>query len=260
MKKSIWLTALARDEGGVQNLMRLFKKYGLEVRGHFWEDDLEKMAWIAPREEILKPEVQAWAILFSPEEIQRESVRYGLALLALTVRAARGAGFPILALVAEEPAAIMEESPTPFKDFEFLKVSDPSLAPKVIARVHASSSGENGRPYRLDVYGNAQIGQWFEVGPAKESWRGALFGVDEGEILFHAVGPSGRLPERAILNYPMQGLTLEWAGRKLTAWAVQNPLEPGESYFVKVKGYPAYVVFGPFPEEDQAELYTMKLK
>lgn len=257
--KSIWLTALAKDETKVQDLMRQFKKYGLEVRGHFWEDNLDKMSWIAPREEILKPEVVLWVILVAPGEMEKESVRYGLSLLALTVKTARGAGFPILALIPEEwetPEAL----PTPFRDFEFLKTSDPGLPAKVVALSHSPKPSGNGLPYRLDVYGNVQIGQWFEVGPAKEAWEGAVFGVDEGEILFHAVGPSGRLPERAVLNYPMKGLEMELDGRKLTAWAVQNPLEPGESYFIKVEGHPNYVVFGPFPKEDQVELYTLRLK
>jgi len=258
--KSIWLTALAKDEVRVQDLMRQFKKYGLEVRGHFWEDNLNKMTWIAPREEILKPEIVLWVILMVPGELEKESVRYGLSLLSLTVKAARGPEFPILVLMPDEVTKISSEFPTPFKDFEFLKVSDPTLPAKVVALSHTSKPSSKGLPYRLDVYGNVQIGQWFEVGPAREAWKGAVFGVDEGEILFHAVGPSGRLPERAVLNYPMKGLEMELDGRKLTAWAVQNPLESGESYFIKVEGYPSYIVFGPFPEEDQVELFTLRLK
>jgi len=62
------------------------------------EDNLEKTAWVAPREELLKPEISSWVILSPPEQMKVSSIRYGLSLLAMTVLARRGLSFPITIL------------------------------------------------------------------------------------------------------------------------------------------------------------------
>jgi hypothetical protein len=49
--------------------------------------------------------------------------------------------------------------------------------------------------------GNEQLGQWLEVRPTGDAWPGVTFGVDEGEILFQAVGPSGQLPKTSVLKH-----------------------------------------------------------
>jgi hypothetical protein len=36
-------------------------------------------------------------------------------------------------------------------------------------------------------------------------------------------------------------------------------LPNGTSFLVRVKGMPESIVFGPFPESDEAELYTLQL-
>ncbi len=256
--KTLWLTSIPREEEKVKRFMAQMKTYGLQVQGHFWEDNLEKMAWLGPREEMIKPETSLWAIWASPEQLKTPSVRYGLSLLAITVQAKRGLSLPILILLEGKEPLPAEILPTPLKGADSLSSSDPGMPAKVVARVY-SPSKEAPAEYRLDVYGTPQIGQWFEVGPAKDTWPGAIFGVAGAEITFHAVGPRGALPSQSTLHYPLKGLKLTLGGMEYTAWAAQNPLDPQTSYFAQVKGSPAALLFGPHSQEEAADLYAVSI-
>lgn len=257
--KRVWLTSVDRSEETVRALIPKLKSYGLEASGHFWEDDLEKMAWIGPREELVGPEVALWIVLGSAESLRKPSVRYGLSLLASTVQAKREVSFPIVLLVERGEIPSPDSLPTPLKGAALLAHADPGLGAKLVARAHAPAKA-SAPEYRFDAYGNPQIGQWFEVGPRESAWAGAMFGLSEGEILFHGVGPKGMLPSRSVLNYPSRGLRLNLGGREYTAWSVRNEVGPGTSYFVKVSGNPGSVLFGSFPEGDQGEVYVVTLQ
>jgi hypothetical protein len=135
-----------------------------------------------------------------------------------------------------------------------------TLGPKLVARAHTQPGAPAAPDYRLDVYGHEHIGQWFEVGPRSGSWNGAMFAVCGAEILIHAVGPGGKLPEKSVLNFPTRDMKLELKGNEYTAWAVLNPIDAETSYFVKVEGTPDAVLFGPNSEEENAELFVLSLK
>ena len=256
--KRIWLSSLVKSEDAVKKSLIQLKNYGLEANGHFWEDDLEKMAWIKPREELLAADTALWGILGSAADFQTPSLRYGLSLLATTVQAQKGLSFPILLLLSDGTMD-SEGLPTALKGADIMPAADPGLGAKVVAKVH--SLRKTVQPsYRLDVYGNAQIGQWFEIGPLDGTWEGAMFGVSEGNILFQAVGPKGSLPSQSTLNYPMQGLKVTFGGREFTAWAVKNEIGTTSSYFGKVEGYPEVILFGAFSEDDETDVFVVKLK
>lgn len=257
--KTIWLSSLVSSESTVKNLISQLRAYGLEVKGHFWEDDLEKMAWSKPREELIKPDVTLWLILASKENLGNPSIRYGLSLLTITIQAKRGYSFPISILLAPGDPPPPETLPTPLKGFDFFSLTDPGMAAKLVANVHAPVK-EIPPEYRLDVYGNPQIGQWFEVGPQASSWPGVMFGVAGGEIAFHAVGPKGSLPDQSVLHYPLKGLKLNLGGKEYVAWATQNELNSQTSYFVKVNGFPDSIIFGPYSTQEEADLYVVKTR
>ena len=256
--KKIWLTALAHDEGRVQKTMAMLKKYGLEVDGHFWVDDLEKMAWLAARDQLVDEATALWLILSSDKEIATDSVRYGLSLLALTVQAAKGHAFPVV-LLHEGRIPERDALPTPLQGAEIYAADRPAIGAKLVARVHTPSKMVAGE-YRLDLYAMPQIGQWFEVGPTRSPWKGVLFGTLGAEVNAHGVGPKGTLPEKCVLEYPMQGLKLAMGGDEYVAWAVQNELIADSSYYVRVQGEPGSILFGPLPEGDDADVFTLKLK
>ncbi len=258
--KTIWLTSLGKSEETVKTLMTDMKPHGIKIDGHFWQDDLEKVAWMNGREELLDENVALWAILGSRDDFQSPSLRYGLSLLALSVQAQRGVRFPILILQSGGGDPVSPDAlPTPLNGAEVLKTPGAALPAKLVARVHKKIPLEMPE-YHLDAYGDDQIGQWFELGPREGTWRGAVFGVAGAEIAFHAVGARGKLPERSVLNFPQKGLKIELGGEEYTAWAVQNELGPESSYFVKVTGFPASVLFSDYSPDVEMEMFVVRLK
>ena len=257
--KTIWVTSLGSSQEPVKQLMSQMKTYGIEVQGHFWKDDLKKMAWMAAREDLLDPNVSMWGIVGSNKELLVPDTLYGLSLLAITVQAQRGLHFPIMILQTQGELVSSEQLSIPLKGADVLSASGGGIGAKLVAKVHAPPKPLSAE-YYLDIYGNEQIGQWFEVRPAQSSWPGVMFGVTGAEITFHAVGPTGSLPKKTVLNYPMQGLKLEMGDKEYTAWAAQNELNAETSYFVKVEGYPDSILFGPFSPEAEADVFVVRLK
>jgi hypothetical protein len=257
MRKQIWLTSLSTDRNAPSALAAKLGSYGFDVAGAIWKDDNERMGWQESQEMLLKPDVAGWLVLVAPEELAKPSVRYGLSLLALSVATARPA-LPAFLVVPGTAPAPTDTLPSPLASFYPLLFDDPSLCAKVVAKTSVPPKSRN-NDYRLDIIGDQQVGQWFEVSPRQGFWKGALFGVSGGEINFHAVGPSGSLPKDTVLNYPVKGITLTIGDREYTAWGVANELPEGTSYLVRVTGAPEAVVFGPFPDNDDPELYTLRL-
>lgn len=257
--KKLWISSLLSSEEAVKEVMAQVKTYGLEANGHFWEDDLEKTAWIKARTEIIDSKVDLWLILASEENLSAPSIRYGLSLLALTVQAQLGLGFPIVILLSEGETPLVESLPTPLKNADFLSAKDAGYGASLVAKVH-SQVKEIALDYRVDAYGNPQTGQWLEVGPTHGSWNGAMLGVAGAEIAFHAVGPKGSLPSKSVLNYPMEGLKLSLGEKEYVAWAVQNEVDSETSYFAKIDGFPDSILFGPYSSEDEAEVHVVQLK
>ncbi|MBW2265337.1 MAG: hypothetical protein JRF28_04080 [Deltaproteobacteria bacterium] len=258
--KKIWISSLIRDENLVKGLISQLKTYGLEASGHFWEDDLEKLAWMKVREELIKKEIALWALLTTDEMMKEEDLRYGLSLLAITLQAEKGMDFPVFILQTEGEPISPETLPTPLKGVQVISASGAAFGAKLVAKMHSTGKEDSAAEYRMDLYGNEQIGQWFEVGPKGGIWSGGIFGVEGAEIAFHGVGPKGKLPDKSTLNYPMEGMKLSLGETEYTAWAVQNELDSETSYFLKVKGAPESVLFGPYSEAGDAEVYVVALK
>ncbi len=264
MKKSIWISALEKDEPRIKPLFETAHRYGLDTGGHFWEDNLDDMAWSAVAPELLKPETSLWIITGSLAGLQTPSIRFGLSMLAVMLHDRKGHGFPILVVPQPTDAAPLPPDalqtlslPTPLKDADL--VLPAQLGAKVAAKANIPL-----RPvpaaYRLRAYPVPKLGLWLELGPAGEHvWQGVLCGVQDAEIDAHGVGPEGKLPDRCVLEYPMQGLTLQQGEASYTAWAVKNTLQAGDSYYVRVRGMPKGLIFGELPEGDEAEVYTLGL-
>lgn len=258
MKKKIWLTSLEGSQETVQKIMGGLKKYGLEIEGHFWEDDLEKMAWCNPRRELIDENVKMWVLHASAESLAKQSVRYGLSMLALTVQAQKGVGFPIVVVRAGTTPVDAATLPERFNNCVVYQGEASAYGAKIVAALHKPVA-KTVLPYRIDVYGIPQIGQWFEIGPAEKDWQGVIFATTGETIKMHAVGPSGQLPEKSVLNYAQQGLKIDMGERSFDGWAVQNVLDTDTSYFVKVEGAPEAVMFCPYSQEDEAEAYVIRL-
>lgn len=255
--KKVWITSLVRDEAVVTNVLGTAKKYGLDANGHFWTDDLQHMAWRAPADNLLEPETGLWVILGAEKDVQASSVRYGLALLTLTVQAGRGHGSHIL-WVCTEGAVTPEALPTPLRGAEITSASDASLGAKLVARANTPAPKIE-TDYRLDIHANPGFGVWVEVGPVKgQAWDGAMQGVQEGEVDAHGVGESGKLPQKCVLEYPMKGLKLNLGEREFIAWAVRNRLDEKTSYYARIRDVPKALVFGPLAQGEEAEVHVIE--
>jgi len=258
--KALYLSALTPHQDVVKGLLSQIKPYGLEVKGHFWTDDLPKMAWMGPRDELVDSGTVLWVILGSKADFEKATLRYGLSLLCLSAQARKGSPLNILILQNGTEPVIAGDLPTPLKAADVCSLSDASLGAKLVARAHQPQRFPE-TEYFIDILGNEQIGQWFEIRPAgADSWPGAMFGAAGAEIVFQAVGPAGGLPEKSVLNYPVQGLTLNLGDLEYSAWAVQNEISPETSYYAKVDGYPHAILFGPYSTEASAEVHLMTLK
>lgn len=255
----LWLSALKKDEATVQKIISQFKTYGINAQGHFWENDNAKFAWLGARQSLLDKQMAMWVILGSREDLENDDLRYGLSMVALCVQSNRGLGYPIVILQTDGAQVTEAELPTALSKAVVLDVQDAAAPAKLIARLHAKIP-DLPSAYTLDMAGNEQLGQWLQVQPTGQSWPGIIFGVDEGDIVFQAVGPAGQLPEKSTLNFAMQGLKLELGGTEFTAWATQNEVSRETAYFVKINGAPKTLLFGPYAEDSEAELFVVHLQ
>ncbi len=259
MKKKIWLTSLEKSEKDVQQILASINKYGLDGDGHFWEDDLEKMAWSAPRKEILNKDIKMWIIFGTAESLTSPTVLYGLSLLTLSVQSTRGLNFPIVILQGGTTEINLEKLPAHFSGCMVHQVAKSTWGAKLVATLHKASPLLL-PPYRFDIYGIPQVGQWFEVGPREGTWNGTIFGTSGEGISMHAVGPSGQLPEKCTLNYPQKGLKINLAEKEIDGWAVQNNIDEKSSYYIRVDSHPETIMFCPYSQEDETEAYIIDLK
>lgn len=251
--KKVWITALENDEKQVKRVLNMVKRYGLDGNGHFWADDLKNMAWLGPKEAILDDETALWILLGSNKNLETASVRYGLALLALTVRAAKGYGFPVL-FVDTKGDTISDTLPTPLRGMDIISIESSSLGAKMVARVNTPIQKID-LEYRIDIHAHPHFGVWFEIGPSSDNiWNGALLGVCGGEIDSHGVGNAGKLPQKTLLEYQMKGLKLTLGEREYTAWAVKNSIDGTHSYYVRAQGISKSIVFGSYTAEDEAQM------
>lgn len=257
--KALCLTSLSTSQDVVKGFITRIQPYGLEVTGHFWTDDLQKMAWMEPRDMVADPKNALWAILGSKQDFEKADIRCGLSLLALAAKARKKSPLNILIFQNGEDAVLSEDLPTPLKEADVYSLSDANLGAKLVARAHQSKNKAES-DYFIDIHGNEHIGLWFEIRPTGDSWPGAMFGAAGGEVIFQAVGPAGELPEKSVLNYPLRGLKLNLGDAEYTAWAVQNEINPETSYYAKLEGYPSSILFGPYSTEESADVYVMNLK
>jgi hypothetical protein len=261
-QKKAWVTWMPAAEAPYNpaQILQQLGRYGLEVVGNTWVDDLERMAWLGLRTTLLDTAAaDLWLIAGDQQNLSAPSNRYALSLLTASVCESRGTVFPIICLGLDfvpDPATL----PTLMHTCQCLAATEQGWPAKVVAAAFSPRKAAQ-LEMRLGVHAAPMFGQWFEVGPRTEHWAGVMFGVATGgTITHHAVGPRGQLPERAILEYQLQGLQAQVGETLYTAWSVQNRLSPEDSYYVRVEGFPSRIVVGGHPGTDQAEVFVMALK
>ena len=254
--KSVWITALAKEQVSVIAITGTASQYGLAADGHFWTDDLKNMAWMGIREKLCEKEISLWVIAGQAEDLTPETC-YGLTLLALSLRAERP-DLPILWVDTGDQLK-PELLPTLLAGIPLIQSDSAMLGAKLAANANMTASAPPAE-YRLAVHANPGFGVWFEVGPAGEQeWPGAMFAIDSGEIKAHGVGTAGTLPEKCVLEYPMQGLKLNLGNTEYNGWAVSNKLDGQSSYYVKIDGVPTGFLFGSLAQDDEAKAHVVRI-
>ncbi len=256
--KKVWITSLEHNKELVQKIMGVARQYGIDGNGHFWTDDLKTMAWMGPKESIIDKENSLWVLLGSKKDLETDSVRFGLSLLFLSVQARKGFGFPVL-FVDTGSDVTTDSLPTALKGADIISVGNANLGAKIVAKANTPVPKIE-TEYRIDIHANPTFGIWFEIGPAGDTtWSGALLGASGGTVDSHGVGESGKLPLKAVLEYPMKGLKLQAGEKEYTAWAVQNVLDGNQSYYVRVQDMPDSIVFGPYASDDETSAHVINL-
>ena len=253
-KKRVLMSLLEDNDGLARKLAEEVRRCGLDVTAHLWDPDPKAMAFGAYARELAS--CQAWIVVGG--DYADKWVRQSLALCALCVQAEQGHAFPIL-LSPRGPAPELLSLPTPLTGAEVVKSG---LGAKAAVRAQTFTAAP--ADYRLTPHGLGQLGLWFELGPKEGFWDGAFFASgcaksEEGRPQAHGVGPKGSIPEKCTLNYPVTGLTLVLHDIDCVGYGVKNTLNAASSYFVKVSACPDVLSFGPFPDTDEAELFTLNL-
>jgi hypothetical protein len=260
--KKIWVSWLPGKacEAELQQTIKALQQVGLEVSGAPWIDDLEKCAWTELAEMLAADNgPDLWLVSGRQEDFANPRFTYGLSLLVAAMSPAN----PTVKVFAQCIDGKLEQAlPTLCADWGLLD-SNPGWSAKVVAAAYSPAAKKPEADFYFTVIAHSALGQWFEVGPVagEDEWQGAMFGLNEGDakIVFQAVGPRGQLPEKAVNEFPAQGIEAEISGVNYTAWALQNKISDQQSYYVKVTGFPQKIMFGGHPGTDQAEVQVISL-
>jgi hypothetical protein len=258
--KKLWVSALSKDEARIAKLNTALRKYGFDIAGHIWLDESDKLAWRAAYDESQKRKTDYWLILADAESLQKAGIRYALNLMTYAMRRDRDDVLPVLMLGAE---SLREQLPAALCDTKIINDAAAGWEAKIVANTLKAPAAQP-LPYRIDIYGDDKIGQWYEIGPKGEDWAGLVFAVaGEGAALtFQAVGPEGKLPDRTTLEFAREGIKLDVAGTAYTGGSVRNRVSSKESYFARIKGRPTSLLIMPDEantEAEAAEAYVVSL-
>lgn len=265
------VTALAADAQRLSALAGTLSRYGLKALGGVWAPTPEQVLavdWRPMADAFVAQRAALWLVLADAKALEDPSVRYGLNLIAASLRSALGADFGFAVLWPDGPVGDVVASrpalPAQMSDALVLE-SGPAWPAKLVARVHRARPAALAASDRISVHGNAQLGQWIELSPGAGSWQGVMFAVagEGASIDFQATGPGGGLPETSTIAYGQSGLKLESAGRAFTGWALRNEVgaTPGGpvSYYARVRGRPEALLWMPYTEEDDADATLLAL-
>ncbi len=243
MDKRIWVSALSKNADQIRLITESLRDYGFNCQGHIWLDDAPKLAWRSAYDELIHEQCQHWVMLADDESLKCASIRYGLSLMAYAMLRDKPDKMPIVVLAEKQET--FDLLPPILRKSQLILTSQNGWEAKFVAATIKPKLFN--LPYRINTMGDANIGQWFEIGSKLEPWHGIAFGIAglDAVIDFQGVGPAGALPDKSILEYPMEGIKMDVGGTTFTGWAVSNVLDTNLSYYVRVRGLPDQLLLMP---------------
>lgn len=260
MDKRIWVSALSKNADQIRRITLSLRDYGFNCQGHIWLDDAPKLAWRGAYDELVHEQCRHWVILADEDSLKCPTIRYGLSLMTYAMLRDNPEQMPIITLAEKQET--LELLPPILRKSQLILTSQNGWEAKFVAATIKVAPFK--LPYRINTIGDAHIGQWFEIGSTLETWHGLAFGVAglDAVIDFQGVGPAGSLPDKSILEYPMEGIKIDVRETAFTAWAVTNLLDSKHSYYVRVRGLPDQLLlmpgFKPAADDDD-EAYIVAL-
>jgi len=258
--KKIWLTSFkSTDRELLRQTYNHLKNY-VNIDGFICDYDIDIITWNTIKEGLIDKEISLWAVIMNSEDLNNFLFNYNISTLILAVQQKKGLNFPIIFIQTDHKKISKDHLPTPFLGIEIIKLSVTDPSAKILYKIN-SSSKKIKTDYYIDVYQIPHIGQWFEIGPINNIWKsGSLMGVCGAQILFQGVGSRGSLPKKSKLKSPIEGAEITWANEKFIIWSVQNEITPKDSHFLKIEGRPHTTIFGPTTNENEIDMYVIKLK
>lgn len=256
-RKKLFVSLLADDQQLSDLIGKSAAAYQIETSGVVWREEPGKPIWGEVAAMMLKHGSDGWLVAGKGDDWAADAERRShIALAALKAANLMGPGFAMFRMIDPDPAAL----PLPLASS--FAVDKTKIGPRLLAKLGVPAKPAAPAEYRFDVHplpvGDGLVA---ELGPpAGGEWKGALFAIrGGGEISHHTVGPKGNPPDRGVVEYPMKGLKMEFGGEEYVGWAVQNRLDAETSYFVRLTGMVSGMLFGPLPDGDAAELFSINL-
>lgn len=260
--KCAWVIAWGEGvDPAAQLIAGAARQYGLNVKGQHWPEK-EKQAWLASAKEAADAQTAVILLVTTHAVYAQPENRRALALFRLRLQSLLNRQVDGVVLLQGPPPS--EPSPELFGtavlgDWMVVGPTDKWVA-RAVARAHAPA--KSSLPLRLSVYAEERLGVWLELRPrTTEALQGFIAGVSGtgADITFHAVGLSGRLPDKSVNEYELRGLKFDTEGVAFNAWGLQNKITPEQSYFIRLEGEPDMLAFGALPGGEISELEFVRL-
>lgn len=257
-----WIIGIGEVEPVAQLVARQLKPYGVNIKGQKWPLG-EKQPWLGSAQEAAGAGAHVVIIVASTESYNDKDLRRELSLFRImlqTLLKQPVAGFVILTNPTNEL-----ESTAPFFGINILNdwevVSGTTWPAKVVARLNVAR--KLNWPIKLEIFAQEKLGVWLSVNPQPGSiMHGCVVGVsgNNADIDFHAVGPTGRLPERSVNEYELKGIEFDIDNQHFKAWALQNTISPEDAYYVRLENEPDIIAVGSLPSGEIVDLNLLHLR
>jgi hypothetical protein len=256
-----WFITLGENNAFAQTAARTLATYGLPVKGQRWPLT-DESAWVASAQEAAQANAAVLVITGTHEQFNQPHVRRSLSLFRLSLQTRRQRPVNGIVLLSDAGSGAPVAPPSPHAGVldDWTIAGAQNWQAKAVARAHAPIASR--LPVRLGLHAHDRLGIWLEVHPCPDQTAaGALVGVsgNNATISFHAVGPSGGLPERTVNEYELQGVTFDAAGASFHAWALQNSIPVQNSYFIRLEGEPDLLAIGTLPEGRIEDVHLIRM-